>query len=74
MALTRRCPLLALEKTVAEEIRSALEAKVNSLTQANEGLMIQNESLKHNVCDCDKLLEEARAEAEVVRRDKDWLL
>lgn len=55
-------------------IRSALEMKVDSLTQANEGLMVQNESLEWDVSDHDKLLEESRAEAEVVRHDRDWLL
>lgn len=70
----QRCALLALEKTVAEKIRYALEAKVDFLTQENEGLMTQNESLERDVCDRDTLLEEARVEAEAVRRDRDWLL
>lgn len=36
-----------------------LEMKVGSLTQANKGLMIQNESLERDVSDQDKLLGEA---------------
>lgn len=32
--------LLVSEKAAVEEVRSALEAKVDSLTQVNEGLMI----------------------------------
>lgn len=49
--------------------RSLLRWKVDSLTQANDGLMIQNDILEHDVSDCDKILEEARAEVEVVRHD-----
>lgn len=41
----KRHALLSSEKIVVEEIQFALEMKVDSLTQVNEGLMIQNESL-----------------------------
>lgn len=30
--------------------------------------------MEHNVCDRDKLLEEARAEVEAARHDRDWPL
>lgn len=43
--------LLMSEKRVVEEVRSELEVKVYSLTQSNEVLMIQNESLESNVVD-----------------------
>ena len=39
------------EKRVVEEVLSKLEVKVYSLTQSNEVLMIQNESLESNVVD-----------------------
>lgn len=51
--------LLSSEKAVAEEVQSMLEMKVGSLTQANKGLMIQNECLEQDVSDRDKLLGEA---------------
>ena len=65
---------MSLKKTATEEIRSELERKMDYLTQANEGLMIQNESLDQDVSNRDKLLEEARVESEVVRPFRDWLL
>lgn len=43
--------LLMSEKRVVEEVLSKLEVKVYSLTQSNEVLMIQNESLESNVVD-----------------------
>lgn len=46
--------LLALEKTITEDARSALEVKVDSLTQVNEGLMIQDESLERDAADHDR--------------------
>lgn len=58
------CALLASEKVVTEEVRATLEAKVDSLTYANKGLMIQNESQECDVCDRNKLIMDARAEAE----------
>lgn len=33
--------------------------------------MIQNDILEQDVSDCDKLLEEPRAKAQVVRRERD---
>lgn len=70
----QRCALLVSKKANTEEIQPALEATVDSLTQANEGLMIQNESLERDVCDRDKLIAGVRVEVEVAQRDWDWLL
>lgn len=47
---------LASEKNIVEEVCASLEAKVDSLVQANEELMIQNESLERDVVDRDKLI------------------
>lgn len=51
-----------------------MEAKIDSLTHANEGLMIQNDILERDVCDHDELLAEARDEAEANMHDRDLLL
>lgn len=40
----QRYALLVSEKVVSEDIQSGLETKVDSLTQPNEGMIIQNES------------------------------
>lgn len=72
--LEQRYTLLVSEKVVVEEVRSALEVKLDALTQSNEGLMIQNESLERNVGDHDKLIVDARAEAGAARCGWDWLL
>nr|KAJ0186289.1 hypothetical protein LSAT_V11C900462480 [Lactuca sativa] len=58
---------LVSEKLVLEDMRSALESQVESLTQANEGLMIQNESLKCDLVDRER-------ELEMLRVDRSWLL
>lgn len=57
-----------------EETRSALEEKMDSLTHYNEGWMIQNESLEHDVVGHDILVEKARADAEALCQDRGWLL
>lgn len=72
--LEQKCMLLASEKTVLEEIQYALERKVDSLTQVNEGLVIQNESLERDVVDRDKLVATVQADVEAARHDRDWLL
>nr|KAJ0203816.1 hypothetical protein LSAT_V11C500256730 [Lactuca sativa] len=59
--------LSASEKSVLEDVRSALEGQVESLTQANEGLMIQNEILERDLVDREQ-------EFEVLRVDRNWLL
>lgn len=51
-----------------------MEAKVDSLTQGNEGLMIQNKNLERDICDRDKLIMDDRVEAEAAQRDRDWIL
>lgn len=56
-----------------EEVCSTLEAKVDSLTYSNEGLMIQNESLDRDVFEWDNFVEEARAESEALHRVWDWI-
>lgn len=58
---------LVSEKSVLEDVRSALEGQVESLTQANEGLMIQNEILERDLIDHEQ-------ELEVLRVDRNWLL
>lgn len=50
-----------------EDVRSTLEAQVESLTQTNEGLMIQNESLEFNLVNRER-------ELEALRVDRSWLL
>ena len=54
-------------KLVLEDVRSVLEGQVESFTQANEGLMIQNESLERDLVD-------REPELEVLRTDHSWLL
>lgn len=49
----KKYQLLVSEKASVEEVRSLLEAKVDSITQVNEGLMIQVESLERDVVDHD---------------------
>lgn len=71
---SQRYALLSSAKTVAKEIRSTLKMKVDFLTYANKGLMIQNDILEQDVSDRDKLLEEPRAKAQVVRHDRDKIL
>ena len=39
-----------------EEVRSGLEAKVDSLSQVNEGLMIQVKSLECDAVDHDRMV------------------
>lgn len=51
--LEQNYQLLVSEKAAVEEVRSALEAKVNSFTQVNERLMIKFESLERDVADRD---------------------
>lgn len=45
--------LLVSKKVVVKEVKSGLETKVDSLSQVNEGLMIQVESLERDVADRD---------------------
>lgn len=66
--------LLFSEKSAMEEVSSALEAKVDSLTQINEGLMIQVESLERDVADRDRLITALQVSANATQRDLDWLL
>ncbi|KAL7587627.1 hypothetical protein Lser_V15G36969 [Lactuca serriola] len=70
----KKCELLASEKNILDEVRAALETKVDSLTQMNEGLMIQVESLERATVDRDKLLSSLQSEVDAARRDLDWLL
>ena len=51
-----KCELLVSEKNVLDKTRAVLEAKVDSLTQMNEGLMIKVESLDCDVAYRDKLM------------------
>ncbi|KAL7584393.1 hypothetical protein Lser_V15G42406 [Lactuca serriola] len=54
-------------KSVLEDVRGVLESQVVSLTQENEGLMIQNESLEQDVVD-------REWEVEVLKVNCSWLL
>lgn len=47
-----------------EEVRSALEAKVDSLNQVNEGLMVQVKSLERDAADRDRLIAALQAGAD----------
>lgn len=58
---------LVSEKLVLEDVHSALEGQEESLTQANEGLMIQNESQEQDFVD-------SKRELEVLRDDHNWIL
>lgn len=66
--------LLVSKKVVVKEVKSGLETKVDSLSQVNEGLMIQVESLERDAVDCDRVITALQASADVVQRDLDWLL
>lgn len=72
--MEEKCELLAAEKTAADEIRSLLVAKVDSLTQVNEGLMIQVEILERDAVDRDKLIVAVQVGARATQNDFDWLL
>lgn len=72
--LDQKCSLLAAEKATVEEVRVVLDSKVHALTQVNEGLMIQNESLERDIADRDKLIATIQADVEATRCDLDWLL
>ena len=48
--------------------------KVDSLTQVNEGLMIQVESLEHDVVNHDRVVTALKSSTNVAQRDLDWLL
>ncbi|XP_023751348.1 uncharacterized protein LOC111899727 [Lactuca sativa] len=52
---------------ILEDVCGVLEGQVESLTQANEGLMIQNESLEWDLANRER-------ELEVLRGDRNWLL
>nr|KAJ0190369.1 hypothetical protein LSAT_V11C800430480 [Lactuca sativa] len=58
---------LVSEKSVLEDVHGVLEGQVESLTQSNKGLMIQNESMERDVVDRER-------ELEVLRADRSWLL
>ena len=58
---------LVSEKLVREDVWSLLKARVESLMQTNEVLMIQNKSLERNLADRDR-------ELEALKADHDWLL
>lgn len=47
---------------------------MDSLTQSNKGLIIQNESVECDVVNRDKLIEDVKVELGMVCRDLDWLL
>lgn len=66
--------LLVSENATVEEVRSTLEANVDSLTQVNEGLVIQVESLERDVVEHDRMVTALQASADVAQRDLDWLL
>lgn len=66
--------LLVSEKAIVEKVRSTLEAKVDSLTQVNEGLMIQVESLERDAIEHDQMVTALQASADVAQHDLDWLL
>lgn len=66
--------MLVAEKAFLEEVRALLVTKVDSLVYSNERLMVQNEILEQDVVDCNKLVEEIRAEMEALHQDRDWLL
>lgn len=70
----KKYDLLAAEKEFVEDVWSSLEAQVDSLTQSNEGLMIQNESLERDLSDHDRELYVIQVELESLRVDRDWLL
>ena len=57
-----------------EEARSTLEAKVDSLTQVNEGLVIQVESLERDAVDHDRVTTALQASTDAAFCDLDWLL
>lgn len=65
--------LFATNKVSMEEVRAMLDTKLDSLVQANEELIIQNESQERVVVDYDRLVEEIRDEMEALRKDCDWL-
>lgn len=69
-----KCQLLALEKTVTEDSRSALEVKVDSLTHVSKGLMIQVESLEHDIVDHDRVATVLQESVDAVCHDLDWLV
>lgn len=70
----KKYDLLAAEKEFVEDVWSSLEAQVDSLTQSNEGLMIQNESLERDLSDRDWELCVMQLELESLRVDRDWML
>lgn len=70
----QKCELLSSEKTVLGETRAILEAKVDSLTQVNEGLMIQVECLERDAADRDKLISSLQSDLDASRQDLDWLV
>ena len=45
-----------------------------SLSQVNEGLMIQVESLERDATDHDRVVADLQSKVNVVRRDLNWLL
>lgn len=47
---------------------------MDALTQVNKGLMIQNEGLKRDFADHDKLIATIQADDEATQRNLDWLL
>lgn len=47
---------------------------MDSLTQSNEGLIIQNEILEHDLVDHDRELEAVWVELELLQADRDYLL
>lgn len=57
-----------------EEARFALEAKVDSLTQVNEGLVIQVESLERDAADHDRVTTALQVSVDAAFCDLDWLL
>lgn len=54
-----------------EEIRSGLEAKVDSLSQANEGLMIQVKSFERDAADRDRVIADLHSSINIVQCDLD---
>lgn len=61
--------LLVSEKAAIEETRSDLEAKVDSLSQVNEALMVQVEGLERDAVDRDRVITDMQSNFHDVMRD-----
>ena len=61
------------QKMFFEEVMATLQGKVENLTLANEGFIIQNESLDRDFNDSDKLVVEVRLGTKQIGKDLNWL-